>query len=404
MGIKRYSAWEEVAQDAQVCFVLNSSPMLEMTTIHCWMAVMVRGVLTMVDSREVTAVALSEGFAERLQATLLKSSAKGASDEVLAFQLTELCADLKPEQLPAFRAELMANVWSKLARMPVMGRILEGFTWTCRIKTDVFNPAWRLAPPPTTYQDAVQMTLLGGILDVSSDAKKCFHFFVGEYQATIFGKSGESVFSASVQNPALRKALIELFRRHVFALAEKGERESIHLFTWVRGGIAVRSGREQDDIDKALVQAAISSLNLKKVADLLGAGLTIQTEDAERDVSIALRSIREAENLCLRFVVRLLPEVEYMRNPQKTPFGEHGGFRPVLEKWTLDTRSAVMGVPGVMLYVSTALSEKILGEIRAIKEEICAQADKGKFIGSRKTEIDVTIIVPIDGRPQEIKL
>lgn len=355
----------------------------------------------MVNSNAVPENTLSPAFVERLEATLLKSAKRGASDEVLAFQLTELCADLEPEQLPAFRAELMTNIWPKFARMPVMGRILEGFTWTCRTKTDVFHRAWRLAPPSPAYQDAVQMTLLGGILDVGSDVQECFRFFLKEYEETVFGKPGQSFFGAPpVQNPALRKALVELFRKHVFSLAEKGEREAIHLFTWVRGGVVVRSGREQDDIDRALCQAAISKLDLKRMAGLLSAGLLITSYDP----SGSLRNIKCAEELCLRFLGRILPEVDGRPNPQKTPFGERHTGLPMLDSWQMNTEKAVTGIPEIWLEVSTALSDNVVNEIRAIRDEICAQADKGKFIGSRRSEISVTIIVPIDGRPQEIKL
>lgn len=350
----------------------------------------------MVNSNAVPENTLSPAFVERLEATLLKSAKKGASDEVLSFQLAELCADLKPEQLPAFRAELMTNIWPKLARMPVMEQILEGFTWTCR--TDAFHPDYW--DRPADYQSVVQMKLLGGILDVGSDAQECFRFFLKEYEETIFGKSGQADFSAPVQNPALRKALVELFRGHVFALADKGEREAIHLFTWVRGGVIVRSGREQDDVDRALYQAATSKLDLKRMAGLLSAGLLITSYDP----SASLKSIRCAEELCLRFLGRILPEVDGWPNPKKTPFGERHTGLPMLDSWRMNTEKAVTGIPEIWLEVSTALSDKIVDEIRAIRDEICAQADKGKFIGSRKTEIDVTIIVPIDGRPQEIKL
>ena len=335
------------------------------------MAVMVRGVLSMVNNQNVAVTVLSAEFVERVRATLFKTSAKGASDEVLSFYLAELRSDLKPEQLPRFRAELMDNIWPKLHRVPVMDSILAGWSWTCLRKWDFED--WQESPP--TYEDMVQMKLLGGILRASPDAEVCFTFFRKAFLDA---------------EPELQRKLLEIFRKHAIELAKQGAREARELLVWTeRCGpdwIALLSRSvEQDPMEKALFQAAIANLDQRISSNLLRVGFDFRTKEGVVAVEQFATTLAGSEMLALRFVAWILPEYEGRSNPAKTPFRRMFMEAPSWEI-SFDWRTHQARVS---LTTRTALSSEVLDGIRQIRDEIQ---------GDSSHKLAVSIKMPIDGR------
>lgn len=325
----------------------------------------------MVNNQDVTVNVLSAEFVEKVRATLLKTNAKGAPDEVLAFYLEELRSGLELEQLPRFRAELMDNIWPKLHKIPVMDSILDGWSWTCVRNWDFGD--WRKTPP--TYEDMVQMKLLGGIMRVSPDAEICFTFFRKAFLDA---------------EPEFQRKLLEIFRKHAIELAKRGAREARELLVWTErcgpNWIALLSRSvELDPMEKALFQAATANLDQRISSNLLRVGFDFRTKVGVVAVEQVATALAESEMLALRFVARILPEYEGRSNPAKTPFKRMFLEAPSWEI-SFDWRTHQARVS---FTTRTALSSEVLDGIRQIRDEI--QGD-----GSHK--FAASIDMPIDGR------